>query len=142
MLEGRDPILCSFLGRHDEGVFHASKGVELDPLDLMTDFRLVQANYYARQYGDAVRSGRIAVELTPDSPYTNFDLGLSLAALGSKEEAWEMASMDRKLGEGYFGYLSGVLGHTVDAREVVEKLEAGREKAMPQPCRLSGLISA
>jgi hypothetical protein len=29
---------------------------------------------------------------------------------------------------GYFGYLAGVLGHTVQAREVVEKLEAGREK--------------
>jgi hypothetical protein len=32
------------------------------------------------------------------------------------------------LGEGYFGYLAGVLGHTVEAREVVEKLEAGRQK--------------
>jgi hypothetical protein len=54
--------------------------------------------------------------------------------LGSIEEAWEMASMGRKLaggmplGEGYFGYLASVLGHAVEAREVVEKLEVGREK--------------
>lgn len=128
------PILCSFLGRHDEAVLHASKAVELDPLDLMTNFRLVQANCYARRYDDAVRAGRIAVELTPDSPYTYFYLALSLAALGSNEEAWEMSSMGRKLaggmplGEGYFGYLAGVLGHRVAARDVVEKLEAGREK--------------
>lgn len=27
------PILCSFLGRHEEAVFHASKAVELGPLD-------------------------------------------------------------------------------------------------------------
>jgi len=128
------PILCSFLGRHDEAVFHASKAVELDPLDLMTNFRLVQANYYARRYDEAVRAGRIAIELTPDSPYTYFYLALSLAVLGSNEEAWEMASMGRKLaggmplGEGYFGYLAAVLGHMVEARQIVEKLEAGREK--------------
>ena len=37
-------ILCSFLSRPEEAVFHAAKSVELDPLDLMTNFRLVQAN--------------------------------------------------------------------------------------------------
>jgi TolB-like protein len=128
------PILCSFLGRHDEAVFHASKAVELDPLDLMCNFRLVQANCYARRYDEAIRAGRIAIELTPDSPYTYFYLALSLAALPSKDEAWEMANLGRKLaggmplGEGYFGYLAGVLGHTVEAHEVAGKLEAGREK--------------
>jgi tetratricopeptide (TPR) repeat protein len=128
------PILCSFLGRHDEAVMHASKAVELDPLDLMTNFRLVQANCYARRYDEAVRAGRIAIELTPDSPYTYFYVALSLAILGSNEEAWEMARMGRKLagdmplGEGYFGYLAAVLGHKVEAREIVEKLESGREK--------------
>jgi len=127
-------IFCSFLGRHEEAVSHAAKSVELDPLDLMTNFRLVQANCYARRYDEAVRAGRIAIELTPDSPYTFLYLALSLAALGSKEEAWEMASMGRKLaggmplGEGYFGYLAGVLGHTVEAREVVDKLKARRDK--------------
>ena len=138
------PILCSFLGRHDEAVFHASKAVELDPLDLMTNFRLVQANCYARRYDEAVNAGRLAIELTPDSPYTYFYLALSLAALGSKEEAWEMASMGRKLaggmplGEGYFGYLAGALGHTVEAREVVEKLEAGREKGYVPALPIAG----
>src|SRR6516162_4574668 len=128
------PILCSFLGRHEEAVFHAFKAVELDPLDLMTNFRLVQANCYARRYDEAARAGRIAIELTPDSPYTYFYLALSLVALGSKEEAWEMASTGRKLvdgmplGEGYFGYLAGVLGHTVEAHRVVEELQARRKK--------------
>jgi TolB-like protein len=127
------PILCSFLGRHDEAVSHASKAVELDPLDLMTNFRLVQANCYARRHDEAVRAGRIAIELTPDSPYTYFYLVLSLAVLGSTEEAWEMASIGRKLaggmplGEGYFGYIAGVLGHPVEARSVVTKLETRRK---------------
>jgi TolB-like protein len=127
------PILCSFLSRHDEALFHASKAVELEPLDLMTNFRLLQANYYSRRYDEAVRTGRIAIELTPDSPYTCFYLALSLAALGLKDEAWGMANLGRKLndrlplGEGYFGYIAGLLGHTPEARSVVRELEAGRE---------------
>ena len=128
------PILCNFLGRHEEAVFHAEKAVELDPLDLMTNFRLVQANCYARRHGEAVRAGRTAIELIPDSPYTYFYLALSLAALDSKGEAWEMANLGRKLadglplGEGYFGYLAGALGHKFEARQVVEGLQARREK--------------
>ncbi len=128
------PFLCSLLGRHEEAVSHAAKAVELDPLDLMTNYRLVQANYYARRYEEAVRTGRIAIELAPDSPYTHFYLALSLAALGGSEEAWSTANLGKKLndglplGEGYFGYLAGVLGHTVEAHRVVEELRARREK--------------
>jgi TolB-like protein len=126
------PILCSFLGRHDEALSHASKAVELDPLDLMTNFRLLQANYYSRRYNEAVRIGRIAMELTPDSPYTCFYLALSLAALGLKDDAWGIANQGIKLndglplGEGYFGYIAGMLGHTAEARSVVRELEARR----------------
>jgi TolB-like protein len=126
-------ILCAFLSRHEEAVSHAARSVELDPLDLMTNFRLVQANWYARRYDEAVRAGRIAIELTPDSPYTYFYLALSLAALGSHGESWEMASTGRKLaggmplGEGYFGYLAGVLGHTVEAHSVIDELQVRRQ---------------
>jgi TolB-like protein len=127
------PLLCSLLGRHDEAVAHAARSVELDPLDLMTNYRLMQANYYARRYEEAVRTGRIAIELAPDSPYTHFYLALSLAALGEKEEAWRTANVGQKLndglplGEGYFGYLAGVLAQSAEARGVAAELEARRE---------------
>jgi tetratricopeptide (TPR) repeat protein len=128
------PILCSFLGRHEEALLHAGKAVELEPLDLMTNFRVVQANYYSRRYEEAVRCGRVAIELTPDSPYTYFYLAMSLAAKGLKDEAWVMANTGKKLndglplGEGYFGYVAGLLGHTPEACRVVGELEARREK--------------
>jgi TolB-like protein len=128
------PLLCSFLGRHEEALLHAGKAVELEPLDLMTNFRVLQANYYSRRYEEAVRCGRIAIELTPDSPYTCFYLAMSLAAIGLKDEAWNMANTGKKLndglplGEGYFGYIAGVLGHTVEARGLVTKLETRREQ--------------
>jgi len=126
------PILCSFLGRHDEALLHAGKAVELDPLDLMTNFRLLQANYYSRRYEEAVRCGRIAIELTPDSPYTYLYLALSLAALGLKDEAWSMANTGKKLndglplGEGYFGYVAGLLGRSAEARSMIGELKARR----------------
>jgi hypothetical protein len=113
----------------------------------MTNFRLVQANYYARRYDEAVRAGRIAIELTPDSPYTYFYLALSLAALGSNEEAWGMAIMGRKLaggmplGEGYFGYIGGALGHTSRPARLSRSWRLGPKKAMSLVCPLFGLIS-
>jgi TolB-like protein len=128
------PVHCSFLGRHEEALLHAGRAVELDPLDLMTNFRLVQANYYSRRYDEAVRTGRVAIELTPESPYTYFYLALSLAALGLNDEAWSMTNMGKKLnaglplGEGYFGYVAGVLGHTLEARRLLAELEARREE--------------
>jgi tetratricopeptide (TPR) repeat protein len=143
------PILCSMLGRHEEAVTHAAKAVELDPLDLMTNFRLVQANYYARRYDEAVRTGRVAAELAPDSPYTLFYLALALAARGLHDEAWGVANRGKQLneglplGEGYFGYLAGVLGHTDEARRVLGELQARREKeyapALPIAWTLLGL---
>jgi hypothetical protein len=46
-----------------------------------------------------------------------------------KWHAWaESLPATCRLGEGYFGYLAAVLGHKVEAREIVEKLESGREK--------------
>ena len=139
----RFPIWCApffhIFGRHNEAVLHAAKSVELDPLDLMTNYRLLQANYYARRYDEAVRTGRIAIELTPDSPYTCFYLALSLTALGLRDEAWSIANMGEKLndklplGEGYFGYLAGVLGHTIEARGVLGDLQARRDRGL-HPC--------
>jgi TolB-like protein/tetratricopeptide (TPR) repeat protein len=128
------PLLCSMLGRHEEAVAHAAKAVELDPPDLMTNFRLVQANYYGRRYDEAIRTGRVAAELTPDSPYTFFYLALALAATGMNDEAWSVANKARQLneglplGEGYFGYLAGVLGRTEEAHRILGELQARREK--------------
>jgi hypothetical protein len=47
-----------------------------------------------------------------------------LVAVSLRDEAWGMANTDRELndvlllGEGYFGYLAGVMGHTLEARNV------------------------
>jgi hypothetical protein len=43
------PILCSFLGRHDEALLHAGKAVELEPLDLMTNWLMIGPEGQNRQ---------------------------------------------------------------------------------------------
>jgi hypothetical protein len=56
-----------------------------------------------------------------------------MAAIGLKDDAWESANTARKLadglplGEGYFGYLAGMLGKKVEARTVVRQLQARRK---------------
>jgi tetratricopeptide (TPR) repeat protein len=147
IVSSRKPSGRSFLGRHEEALLHAGKAVELEPLDLMTNFRLLQANYYSRRYEEAVRCGRIAVELTPDSAYTYFYLALSLAAVGLKDEAWTMANTGKKLndglplGEDYFGYVAGLLGHTSRLAAWLGSWRPVARKAMAPPCPLRGLIS-
>ena len=60
--------------------------------------------------------------------------GLVLGGSRLKDEAWTMANTGKKLndglplGEGYFGYVAGVLGHTEAARNLVRELEARRGK--------------
>jgi hypothetical protein len=68
-----------------------------------------------------------------------------------REQSFQVlaALMERKklndrlpLGEGYFGYLAGVLGHSVEARSLVGDLEAVAKRITAPPCPLRGPISA
>lgn len=124
----------SFMGLHEEAVHEARTALELDPLDPMMNFRVVQSLYYARQYEAAVRSARMAIELSPDFPYTYGYLAFALLGTGATDEAWSTAQRLRTLGhsqplsEGFFGYVAGSLGHSVEAHEVIANLTVRRER--------------
>jgi tetratricopeptide (TPR) repeat protein len=126
---------CSFLGRHEKALLEARKALELDPVDPMMNFRVVQCSYYARCYQEAVDSGRTGIELSPDFPYTYSYLAQALAELSRLDEAWIIATKGRSLGgrqplgEGVFGYLAGITGHKAEALEILEGLEARRAHA-------------
>jgi hypothetical protein len=49
-------------------------------------------------------------------------------ALSANGSVGTLKSTPRRLGEGYFGNVAGVLGHTLEARAVVRELRARREK--------------
>ena len=84
---------------------------------------------YARRFDQALASGRSAIELTRDFPYTRWYMAWSLVALDKKEEAWNTAVEARSLGgrqplnEGHFGYVAAACGQVRPAREVIRDLE-------------------
>ena len=125
----------SFVGLHDEALREAHTALDLDPIDPMLNFRVVQCSYYARQYEAAVRCSRTAIELSPDFPYTYPYMAWALVATGAKDEAWNIAQQGRALGrgqplcEGQFGYVAGVLRRTVEAADVIAELTARRQRS-------------
>lgn len=56
----------SFSGCHDEACQEAHEALDLDSVDPMMNFRVVQAAYYARWYEAAIQSARMAIDLAPD----------------------------------------------------------------------------
>jgi hypothetical protein len=56
----------SFSGRHEEAWKEAQTALNLDPVDPMMNFRVVQAAYYARRYDLAIQSARTAIDLAPE----------------------------------------------------------------------------
>ena len=125
-------LLCTFLGRHDVALQQAGKAVELDPLDPMTNFRLVQSSYYARRYETAVQTGRTAIELSQDFPYTHWYVAWPLAALGLKNEAWTFADEIRlRRCSRLESRLAGTTAGPTDSRETHFRWSSKRTIATP-----------
>ena len=124
----------SFCGQHEEAWKEARGALDLDPVDSMMNFRVVQAAYYARRYDDAIQSSRTAVDLAPEFHPPRSFLAMALLAAGQNEEAWSAAHKARDLGrglpfsEGQFGYIAGTLGERETAQRVIEDLTARRER--------------
>ena len=120
------------LRRFGEALSEARTGVELDPLDPMTNARLVECLHLARQHDDAIRDGRTAIELIPDFHLTYWPVAWSLGALGVWREAWTLCAKARSLSagqplcEGFFGYTAGMSGHRVQAHAVLRDLKDRR----------------
>ena len=57
-----------------------------------------------------------------------------MVATGENQEAWVVANKGKELndglplGEGFFGYLAGALGHKADARRILEESSIHRDK--------------
>jgi tetratricopeptide (TPR) repeat protein len=125
----------SFSGRHDEAWQEARTALDLDPVDPMMNFRVVQAACYARRYDVAIQSARTAIDLAPDFQPPWSYLASALLATGQTEEAWTTTQKAKELGrglpfcEGGFGYIAGSLGHTAEARDVIADLTSRRDRS-------------
>lgn len=124
----------SFSGRHRDARREAQTALDLDPVDPMMNFRVVQAHYYARDYEAAIASARSAIDLAPEFHPPYGYMTFALLAAERREEAWSIAQRSRLLGqgrpfcEGQFGYVAGRIGQIAAARAAIADLEARRRR--------------
>lgn len=113
---------------------HAQTALELQPLDPMTNFRLVQCLYYARDYHGAVAAAVSALELAPGNAAAHWYLGWALLELGRMEEAWLAALKARQLERhsplcaAQAAYVAGRVGRQAEARAILDEL---RQRQQP-----------
>jgi serine/threonine-protein kinase len=79
-------MLCT-LGRPVEGLVHARRAVELDPLSLIINLILGRNLYCLRRYDQAIDQYRKTVELDTNWPWGYYEIGVVLEVQGQWEEA-------------------------------------------------------
>jgi TolB-like protein/DNA-binding winged helix-turn-helix (wHTH) protein/Tfp pilus assembly protein PilF len=123
-------------GRFDEAIAAAERGRKLDPLSFNAQMAVGSAYRTAKQYERSITEIRRAIEMSPANTRGNFQLGVTLVAMGrftdaipELEIAARPATGHNSRIEAYLGYAYAAAGRPDDAREVLNELAAhGREQ--------------
>jgi tetratricopeptide (TPR) repeat protein len=114
------------LGRMQEGAAEASKAADLDPLSIRAWMGLANFRIVNREYSAAHEANRRALEIAPENPYAQYQLGILLLREGRFPEALAAC---RKVSIDVFR-LVGVamaehsLGHTNESQKALEEVIA------------------
>ncbi len=106
--------LLSALGRPDEAVAMAQRGLELNPLSANLSGDVAMAYYNARQYDQAIKQIQMTLEIEPNRYFAHFQLGNVYEQKGMYEEAIAEYQKAISLSERTSQNL-GCLGHTYAA---------------------------
>lgn len=126
----------SNLGRHEEALQHAAIALQLEPTSIVSQVRMGQFLYQARDLDAARRRLEDARKRDPDFWLSRLNLGRVYERQGDYNAALEElhAALDRASGS---GEVKGVLGHALaargrlaDARRVAEELEAAQSRGL------------
>lgn len=74
-------------GRFEEGIFHAKRGIELDPLTPFNGHNLAWCVFYARKYEESVAQYRRVLDAHPLYPLAHSGLSWTLRFIGQFDEA-------------------------------------------------------
>jgi TolB-like protein/Tfp pilus assembly protein PilF len=117
------------MGRFQEGMAHAQRALELDPLTPQRRRRIGQMHYFSRQYDRALGTFRAALEFDPELGGAHFWLGWIYREKGMFEEA--IAEFRKALGDeprqpptvGHLGNAYARAGRVREARECLRELK-------------------
>jgi eukaryotic-like serine/threonine-protein kinase len=125
------------MGRFDEAIAEAKRGVELDPLSLNINWILGVVFRYARQYDQAIEQCRKALELDPHFFVLHAFLGLAyvhkfLYKEGIAELEKAVAISPSNISLAFLGYGYAAAGRKVEAQKVLDQLnDLSKRKYVP-----------
>ncbi|HEX8286754.1 MAG TPA: protein kinase [Pyrinomonadaceae bacterium] len=130
--------------RFDEGIRHAKRAIEIDPLSRFNQYNLGAGLYYARRFDESIEQYRQLVQIT-NSQYPLAFYGLSRALRGAKkfdeaieasEKAIELAPESWLMLSGHGQALAGA-GRRSEAEEVASRLRKISEERFVSPYHIA-----
>lgn len=116
------------LGRAEESIAAAKRGLEVDPLAMITNQMLGNAYVNARRYDLAIAQFQKALELHPDDSTLLHHLGWAYLYSGQSDKGLAAMEKSSKLERGderldpYLAYIHAVTGRQKEARETLSRL--------------------
>jgi len=117
------------MGRHEEAISEAQRGIELDPLSASLVFKLGQEFCYRRDYDRALEQLQKALELDPNFVWAHVYLAQVCARKGRYEESLAACERVASLFEGnaysrtLHGLILAIAGRTDEAKMIVNDLK-------------------
>jgi tetratricopeptide (TPR) repeat protein len=121
-------------GRFQEAIAAAEHGRKLDPLSVNAQVTVGTACRAAGEYDRAIRELSRALEMGPPNNWVQFEIGVTLVAMGRPADAIRELEIAARPAQGhnskveaYLGYAYAAAGRAKDARRVLKELEAHRQ---------------
>jgi tetratricopeptide (TPR) repeat protein len=120
--------ICRHLGRADESIVAAKKGLQVDPLAMITNQMLGNAYANARKYDMAIVQYQKALELHPNNSTLLYHLGWAYVyireydkGIRAIENSLALEGSDSQLSPD-LAYISGLTGKKSEARGILRKV--------------------
>jgi TolB-like protein/DNA-binding winged helix-turn-helix (wHTH) protein/tetratricopeptide (TPR) repeat protein len=121
-------------GRFQEAIAAAEHGRKLDPLSVNAQVTVGTACRAAGEYDRAIRELRRALEMGPPNNWVQFEIGVTLVAMGRPADAIRELEIAARPAQGhnsrveaYLGYAYAAARRAEDARLVLKELEGHRQ---------------
>jgi eukaryotic-like serine/threonine-protein kinase len=120
--------ICRHLGRADESIVAAKKGLQVDPLAMITNQMLGNAYMNARKYDLAIAQYEKSLELHPNSPTLLYHLGWAYVHKRAYEKGIQAIANSLALEDGDpqlspdLAFIYGLIGKKAETRKILARV--------------------
>ena len=122
----------TMMGRHDEARDHATRAIQLDPLDLLANWMLAHVNVNSRWFDAALDQLHRVRELGPTFWLVFYDFAVLHGLLGEHDRALSACTEGLTHSEAdpfllsYYGWICGMMGRREEAERIAAQLQQRR----------------